>query len=1127
MPPKLLQVLSATCPTLHDDTDAFQRGELVSIFRNILTRLQQSYIVLSRSTQHDHKDSFMETYGTFGSSYYQFLIAELTPSVSYSRHILALQMLCLVFDYDECSHTNEASLFVQDTAMFDSLTLMLHDPFDDVRSLSTRLLRILVRVETPLFRQLWTDGNILEKTSALATRTNRADHADALGRAMMIDAHVDQRQAIGKPESIEVVEVSFRARELSRLVTGLEALKTNSPWPLHGTILGLAYTLSETSASKSAVQADAILESVLSISAKIWSLTQPHLCVDSPETELEEADEAMHTGPKDQLAYAWRALRDTNVLMQSLLKSTSTFSGAIAPIGEICFEQLARLRHRGAFSTVAQTFLLCCEKARHNHLEEVLDHWFRRALQELELQADKLTRRSAGLPAMFTAIVDPYDNEKFTEVVNHLLITVSKAVPESDKKGSEVKLRLPQVHALNCLKDIMTNSRLRARTESIVLRMIGVACHKMTSTVWAVKNCGLMLLRACITRLEIRTVATGPVRTESSRPKDGLKTPIATAMALLHSDDHEAVFAGLDILGRLSKDHDESEAVTKPVIDCLGHRIWHIRAQAARLLAIQIEPTKVIPTITHLFAKMPAHSEQNYLHGCMLVLRNILPTLAQRSKGQATARHDLGRILLGLLQDVNIMTQGLLCSVWLEVTLYATREGVITLSDFRTLMAHFQALPDKSARADHVLCLSYQALAFTLDWACTPNSESILHDVIDDRAAEFVLTELRDFVTPSYAPRIATFAVRCAGADFDEHTRRAAVRLLTLCLKLSDQVACGLVIEQMSTTVLFDGSASRALFGAQLVIFMKICVISYQKREPSMIALMRHQAQSFVARLQSGSSDEVDMDCRLAALESLEQLKETPSPVGVIDSLFQDSDKISILCILYDLLNDDDEEIRNRASDVVRCFRTSPAVQEVALACCPIVSRHLLVDYILAQPSGEDALHSQAVGRLLGVKAEAINPVARIIAFCEENSVRDTMDSIRVGMDDLFAEEKQNLYIDDMAEIRLWARIAVATERQGRDRLLTSLERWIRDGLQHISDLLIGSRLNSTTHSNGWIFEPQAELSIVRAIVLGRVLAAGPVVQNQIRVQLELIRQECTRSSTVTMISKSFTWPLR
>ena len=60
-------------------------------------------------------------------------------------------------------------------------------------------------------------------------------------------------------------------------------------------------------------------------------------------------------------------------LMQAMISNPSYETGDnveglklddIIQLGDVCFAQLAELRHRGAFSTVAQTFVACCTRCR-------------------------------------------------------------------------------------------------------------------------------------------------------------------------------------------------------------------------------------------------------------------------------------------------------------------------------------------------------------------------------------------------------------------------------------------------------------------------------------------------------------------------------------------------------------------------------------------------------------------------------------------------------------------------------------------------------------------------------------------------------------------------------------------
>ena len=51
-------------------------------------------------------------------------------------------------------------------------------------------------------------------------------------------------------------------------------------------------------------------------------------------------------------------------VLQAVMRYTEQEHSILATIGDLCIEQLTMLRHRGAFSTVTQTFALCCEKIR-------------------------------------------------------------------------------------------------------------------------------------------------------------------------------------------------------------------------------------------------------------------------------------------------------------------------------------------------------------------------------------------------------------------------------------------------------------------------------------------------------------------------------------------------------------------------------------------------------------------------------------------------------------------------------------------------------------------------------------------------------------------------------------------
>ena len=168
-------------------------------------------------------------------------------------------------------------------------------------------------------------------------------------------------------------------------------------------------------------------------------------------------------------------------------------------IGDLTFVQLAELRHRGAFSTVAQTFAQCCIKCTSSPIKEAarfVQGWYtvnfpfaevaasdhlQETLLCIEEKAAALTRRSAGLPSMIVAILIAHahlNDDTFNTVVVQLMVVAQSPVEANTPKNS---WRLPQVHAMNCLKDALNSTRLGARTERHVEAILRIAAQSLKS----------------------------------------------------------------------------------------------------------------------------------------------------------------------------------------------------------------------------------------------------------------------------------------------------------------------------------------------------------------------------------------------------------------------------------------------------------------------------------------------------------------------------------------------------------------------------------------------------------------------------------------------------------------------
>lgn len=99
-------------------------------------------------------------------------------------------------------------------------------------------------------------------------------------------------------------------------------------------------------------------------------------------------------------------------------------------------------------------------------------------MRHIEDNALALTRRSAGIPAIITGVLAAYSGDKlFGDAIVEL--QTMAAAPIGPDLGS-----LPQVHALNCLKDIFTDARFGLSTEGYVADTMDIAASCLESQMY-------------------------------------------------------------------------------------------------------------------------------------------------------------------------------------------------------------------------------------------------------------------------------------------------------------------------------------------------------------------------------------------------------------------------------------------------------------------------------------------------------------------------------------------------------------------------------------------------------------------------------------------------------------------
>ena len=137
---EVLQCLLGSFRYLHDDNDAHERGEVISITRRLLRRLENSRAHLwKKQPRLTEDEDTLRQYDDFLRQLGNLLLLEMDPGVSYQRHILALHTLQLLLQV-----APDPSLDSQSLAY--SLSNLILDPFDDVRSLAATLLKDLTKL---------------------------------------------------------------------------------------------------------------------------------------------------------------------------------------------------------------------------------------------------------------------------------------------------------------------------------------------------------------------------------------------------------------------------------------------------------------------------------------------------------------------------------------------------------------------------------------------------------------------------------------------------------------------------------------------------------------------------------------------------------------------------------------------------------------------------------------------------------------------------------------------------------------------------------------------------------------------------------------------------------------------
>jgi Putative death-receptor fusion protein (DUF2428) len=272
----------------------------------------------------------------------------------------------------------------------------------------------------------------------------------------------------------------------------------------------------------------------------------------------------------------------------------------------------------------------------------------------------------------------------------------------SDLQENDKIASFPQVHALNCLKAIFTNNVLGPASEPYIVDVLTIAGHCLTSKVWAIRNCGLMLFRALIDRLlgsyESQNWVPGEESTIQQKKAtriSWIKYPELQRVILglldrptseLYSPEvsGEVVFPALKLIQQIPPPETLRVKVRTMLVRLSESAHWHVRDMAARAFSTLVKEEDNVEQILSSLLDDQTGRGDNCLHGHLQCARYSLHALASKLFRSPESFHGVRKVMKQqsgrMLQSQSPFVQAAFLDIYVTVfrdALLASARGVL------------------------------------------------------------------------------------------------------------------------------------------------------------------------------------------------------------------------------------------------------------------------------------------------------------------------------------------------------------------------------------------------------------------------------------------------------------------
>lgn len=666
------------------------------------------------------------------------------------------------------------------------------------------------------------------------------------------------------------------------------------------------------------------------------------------------------------------------------------------------------------------------------------------------------------------------EEPSFDDVMQKLLSIARIEAFVSETDGS----KLPQVHAYNCLKDIFKNSLLTSlgnKSEKYLPECLELAASGLRSEVWAIRNCGLILLRSLIDCLfgshESKSMIEAgwdgkanriPYHRYPSLP-EVLRSLLETGHKIMSnvydaSSAAESVFPALDIIRRAGPPDLLRAEIQSHIIQYLSSPVWHVREMAARTMCSCLLHDKWLISVKEVFqsALTSTKNNQNYVHGALLTLKFVFERLGEVSLDKiTTGLEDLTQILTTCHIDNKYVECPDVIAAYLEVVNLVWMFQLERSAPLQPTVANLDKVPGSALF----------------------RAQKVINDIITISQQPEPMQSINDlFVNQPMGVNTLITALETLPKLWD-HSSAQTDTLVALCnvyidvsLKITATDAQTVSVNNLAIIIdslLQSGKHDSIPAGRLLDLWQGIPANAMSpglsnaitRASGGIIATIRQANGAKTVNLPSwgmmiaeAGLEDKSFDTRFAAAESLR------SYFSVVRDDCKSLDHLTVLLALYDALNDDDEEVRDVGSDATRNILGALMV--------PLEAATLLLSW-LTQQFGHTPEFKTVVS-------------ARVIGQVENQRWKAASDELTVALkfdDSLFAIEEQNLFIDEVRETVRWLDVFENLFWAENEVSVTTLSAWMGDGLDQLQVLL-----KTPDGPLGWASNPHAFAICTRII---------------------------------------------